>query len=108
MSKISFPQGVGVTLRLDHIDTILETKPDLPYLEIITENWFSDGPHHKKLEKNREDYDVLFHCVGMNIGGVDPLSKSYFKKVVELKNKFQPKHISDHLCFQKHKNKESN
>jgi len=105
MNDLSFLQGVGVTLRLDHIDAILETKPDLPYLEIITENWFSDGPHHQKLEKLREDYEVLFHCVGMNIGGVDPLSESYFAKVNELKKKFEPRHISDHLCFQKHNNK---
>jgi uncharacterized protein (UPF0276 family) len=106
MSQLpSFLQGVGVTLRLDHIDAILDTKPKLPYLEIITENWFSDGPHHKKLEKLREDYNILFHCVGMNFGGLDSLDDNYFKKVKELSDKFQPYHISDHLCFQKHNNR---
>ncbi len=104
MSTNSHLKGAGVTLRLDHIDAILETKPELPYLEIITENWFSDGPHHKKLEKIREDYDILFHCVGMNFGGVDPIDEKYFKKVKELAKKFEPYHISDHLCFQKNKN----
>ena len=101
--KIKQISGVGINLRLEYIDDVLENLPDLPFLEIIVDNWLSLGPHHKKLEKLRSHYDISFHCVGMNLGGVDDLDYSYLKKILELKNKFNPIHISDHACFQTHR-----
>ena len=92
-----------MNLRLPWLDMILEQKPDLPCLEIIVDNWLSPGPHHSKLEKVREDYPILFHCVGMNIGGEDPLDLEYLAKIRELKNRYEPVHLSDHLCFQRHR-----
>lgn len=95
--------GVGLNLRLDFIDEIVEQKPDIPFFEIIADNWFSTGPHHAKLEKIRQDYPIYFHCVGMNLGGYDKLNTAYIKKIKELAKRFEPLHISDHLCFQTHK-----
>lgn len=96
--------GVGLNLRLENIDEILEQKPKLPFLEIIVDNWFSLGPHHKKLDKIRQDYNLSFHCVGMNICGADPIDIKYLETLKELKNKYQPMHISDHLCMTAHEN----
>lgn len=95
--------GVGLNLRLDFIDDIVEHKPDIPFFEIIADNWFSTGPHHAKLERIRKDYPIYFHCVGMNLGGYDRLNTKYIKKIKELAARFEPLHISDHLCFQTHK-----
>ena len=95
-------QGVGINLRLEFLDDILRESPSLPFLEIIVENWFSPGPQHKKLEELRENYEISFHCVGMNLGGEDELNWDYLKKVKDLKEKYCPKHLSDHLCFQAH------
>lgn len=96
-------KGVGLNLRLDFIDEIVEQKPDVPFFEIIADNWFSTGPHHEKLLKIRQDYPIYFHCVGMNLGGYDQLNTKYIKKIKELADRFEPLHISDHLCFQTHK-----
>lgn len=95
--------GVGLNLRLEFIDNIIKHKPDIPFFEIIADNWFSTGPHHAKLEEIRKDYPVYFHCVGMNLGGYDRLNTKYIKKIKELAARFEPLHISDHLCFQTHK-----
>lgn len=95
---------VGLNLRLEFIDEVLDQKPKIPYFEIIVDNWFSTGPHHKKLLELRKNYDLLFHCVGMNLGGFDPLNLSYIKKIKELVQIYQPRHISDHICFQTHNN----
>ncbi len=92
--------NLGFNLRTEFIDEVLEYKPKVSYLEVIIDNWFTDGPHHQKLLKLREDYEILFHCVGMNLAGVDEINKPYLQKIQDLKLKFQPKHISDHLCFQ--------
>ncbi|OUR99659.1 hypothetical protein A9Q84_01150 [Halobacteriovorax marinus] len=92
--------GAGLNLRLDYIDEFLELMPEVPFVEVITDNWHSDGPHHKKLEKIRENYPVSFHCVSMNLAGVDPINSKYLLKTKELMDKFQPFQISDHLSFQ--------
>lgn len=93
-------KGVGLNLRLDYIDEFLELKPSVPFIEVILDNWHSEGPHHKKLEKIRQDYEVSFHCVAMNIAGVDPVNSKYLLKTKELMDKFQPFQVSDHLSFQ--------
>ena len=94
-------RGVGINLRLEYIDEFLEASPDIPFVEIILDNYHSDGPHHKKLERVREKYPVSFHCVGMNLGGTDEVNEIYLQKTKELIAKFEPFQISDHLCLQK-------
>ncbi len=102
MNHTNTIQGVGCNLRLEFIDDFLSQKPNVDFLEIIVENWFDDGSHHKKLEQLRQDYPLSFHCVGMNIAGIDSINYDYLKKVNNLKNKYQPFHLSDHLCLQAH------
>lgn len=91
---------MGINLRPELLDEIIRKEPDFPFLEIIVDNWFSPGPHHQKLLKLRERYDLFFHCVGMNLGGIDPIDTGYLSKVKELSSIYNPIHISDHLCFQ--------
>lgn len=100
--KTTSHKGVGLNLRLENIDEILSSKPELDILEVIVENWFSPGPHHKKLEVLRADYEISFHCVGMNIAGVSELNLNHIKRVKELRDKFEPIHVSDHLCMTAH------
>ena len=92
----------GLNLRLELIDEFLSHRPSLSCLEIIAENFFTIGGHHRKLEQLRRDYDISLHCLGMNIGGVDPLDTGYLAKVKELATKFEPIHISDHLSVERH------
>lgn len=97
-------RGVGLNLRLEFIDEFLERSPEVDFVEIIVDNFHSQGPHHEKLLKVRELYDLSFHCVGMNLAGTDELNTSYLSAVKELMNKYEPFLVSDHLCFQKNKN----
>jgi uncharacterized protein (UPF0276 family) len=92
--------GVGINLRLDYIDELLEKKPKIDFLEIIADNWLSDGPHHKKLEEVRKDYEISFHCVGMNLCSEDKLNLDYLGKMKSLIEKYQPFQVSDHLSVQ--------
>lgn len=98
----SAPLQLGLNLRLEYIDALLATRPPLSCLEIIAENFFTLGAHHQKLEKLRADYELTLHCLGMNIAGVDPIDTDYLKKIVELREKFTPLHISDHLSVERH------
>ncbi|SMF64868.1 DUF692 domain-containing protein [Pseudobacteriovorax antillogorgiicola] len=91
--------GVGLSLHLDQIDEFLASGANLPYVEVVADNWLSPGPHHKKLEQIRQDYDILFHCVSGNLGGLDPIDLDYWQAIQSLRKRYQPKHVSDHLCF---------
>jgi uncharacterized protein (UPF0276 family) len=91
--------GMGLGLRFDHFDEIIESKPKTPWFEVIVEDFLSEGPHHKKLEKLREDYPIALHSIGLNLGGVDAFDIDHLNKFKEIYQRFEPNWISDHLCW---------
>lgn len=92
--------GMGLGLRKDHYQYILENKPSIDWFEILTENYLVDGgtPLYY-LEKIRENYPIVMHGVSLSIGSLDPLDTNYLNKVKKLAGRIQPKWISDHLCW---------
>ena len=93
-------QGCGIGLRLDHFEKIEETKPDVPWFEVLSDNYLLEGTMQRNyLRKFRHDYPVTFHGVGMSIGSTEPLNQDYLKRLKQLKEEIQPAWISDHLCW---------
>ena len=93
-------QGCGIGLRLEHFDEIEEQKPDIPWFEILSDNYLIEGTSQREyLYKFRENYPVTFHGVGLSIGSTDPLNMDFLKSLKKLKNEIQPAWISDHLCW---------
>lgn len=96
-----FPiQGVGIGLRTEHLPHILENRPNVPWFELVTENFLHQGEravYH--LEKIRELYPVTFHGVSLSIGSTDPLNQSYLNDLKKFIDRFEPAWISDHLCW---------
>lgn len=92
--------GTGIGLRHCHIEDILRNKPDVPWFEILADNHLEPGgPVKQALETIRQDYAFSFHCVGMSLGGTDPLDVDYFKRVSRLIQTLEPELVSDHLSF---------
>ncbi|MDH3977106.1 MAG: DUF692 domain-containing protein [Gammaproteobacteria bacterium] len=98
---ISTPiENTGIGLRAQHYRDILEKKPDIPWFEVLSENYLSAGGlalHH--LEQIRERYPVTLHGVGMSLGSTDPLNRDYLKKLKSLAERIEPAWISDHLAW---------
>jgi len=93
-------QGCGIGLRLDHFDKIDETKPEVPWFEVLSDNYLLEGTMQRDyLRKFRHNYPVTFHGVGMSIGSTEPLNQDYLKRLKQLKEEIQPAWISDHLCW---------
>lgn len=92
--------GAGVGLRSAHYQTVLETLPDVPWFEALTDNYMGNGglPLHY-LEKIREHYPITFHGVGLSLGSLDPLDNRYIQKLKERIKRYQPSLVSDHLCW---------
>jgi hypothetical protein len=92
--------GVGIGLRSEHYQTILENRPGTPWFEVLIDNYMvAGGLSLYHLEKVCKHYPVSFHCVGLSLGSADPINKHYLDKLRRLAERFGPVHISDHLAW---------
>ncbi|MEZ5452457.1 MAG: DUF692 domain-containing protein [Thiothrix sp.] len=100
MSVSSQITGCGVGLRFQHIDRIVDEKPPIPWLEILTDNYLLPGSVQQDyLLEIAEHYPLTFHGVGMSLGSTDPLDQEYFRRVKTLVDRVNPAWVSDHLCW---------
>jgi uncharacterized protein (UPF0276 family) len=97
---IAAPLGYGLGLRVEHYDAILETRPPLDWLEILSENYFAEGGRPLRyLDQFRERYPLAMHGVSLSIGSSDPLNPDYLRRLKSLARRVEPAWISDHLCW---------
>jgi uncharacterized protein (UPF0276 family) len=92
--------GFGLGLRTDHYEQVLNDRPDIDWLEIISENYMIDGgkPLHY-LDRIRELYPMVMHGVSMSIGSTAPLNLDYLADLKQLIERIEPEWVSDHLCW---------
>lgn len=91
---------MGISLRQEWVDPILATRPQLPWLEVIFEQWvFASEWELHRLERLRERHPLLLHCLSMNIGSSDPLDRDYFERVRAFADRFSVSAFSDHLSW---------
>ena len=96
----SIPAKAGIGLRSPHHQEILQKQPDIPWLEVHTENYFAEGGQTISfLEKISAMYPLSFHGVSLSLGSADGLNKSYLKKLKRVVDKFNPGLISEHLSW---------
>jgi uncharacterized protein len=101
MKRSDFPMlGYGVGLRRQHYSLVLETRPQVDWFEVISENFMvAGGRALEVLEGVRANYPIAMHGVSMSIGSTDPLNRSYLRQLHEVARRFEPAWISDHLCW---------
>jgi uncharacterized protein (UPF0276 family) len=92
--------GFGLGLRTDHYEQVLNDRPAVDWLEIISENYMIAGgkPLHY-LDRIRELYPMVMHGVSMSIGSTAPLNFDYLADLKQLIDRVQPEWVSDHLCW---------
>lgn len=99
-SKQTNNLGHGLGLRAPHIDHILETKPNVDWFEIVSENYMhTRGNHFEKLLAVRQHYPIAMHGVSLSIGSTDEFDQKYLASWKELINIIEPTQVSDHLCW---------
>ena len=95
--------GVGVGLRHEHLADIVAQQPDVPWFEVLVDNWMVQGGLDRSaLHGIAEQYPLAFHGVNLNLGGVDPLDWDYLKAIRELMRDCQVVHYSEHACFSRY------
>jgi uncharacterized protein (UPF0276 family) len=92
--------GFGLGLRSEHYEAVLQQRPPIDWLEIITENYLVPGgkPVYY-LDRIREHYPIVMHGVSLSIGSTDPLDLNYLQQVKAFADRIEPVWLSDHLCW---------
>ncbi|HVH43776.1 MAG TPA: DUF692 domain-containing protein [Labilithrix sp.] len=92
--------GVGLGLRWEFIDEILEQKPALAFVEISPENYMGRGGYYdESLERAKDIWPIVTHGLTMSVGGVDPLREDYLAGLRRFLERTGSPWHSDHLCF---------
>lgn len=79
---------------------LLETHPDVGWLEVHSENFFGDGGAPiQYLLRAREDYPVSLHGVGLSLGSSDALDTTHLSRLARLIDTVEPALISEHLSW---------
>lgn len=96
-------KGVGLGLRHRHFKEFIDNKPDVPWLEVHTENFLSkDSTPSKYLAEISENYPISAHCVGMSLGSASthcPIREKHLQKIKHTIDWLQPIMVSDHLSW---------
>jgi hypothetical protein len=92
--------GVGLGLRWEIVDALLERLPAIDFLEVSPENYMGRGGYYRSaLARARDHYPIVTHGLTMSLGGFDPLGDAYLRDLAAFLREMGTPWHSDHLCF---------
>ena len=92
--------GFGVGLRAPHYQAFLNSRPEVDWLEVHTENYLARGGFDAHvLQQLRGHYPISLHGVGLGIGSARGFSEAHLAAVGELVRRIEPMLVSEHLCW---------
>ncbi len=93
------PPAAGIGLRFQHHQAVLETRPDVAWLEVHTENYMGGGPAIRTLEAIRRNYPISLHGVGLSLGSSQRLDAVHLGRIGEVVRRIEPGLVSEHLSW---------
>jgi uncharacterized protein (UPF0276 family) len=95
------PNGIGIGLRIDLAQELLERKPkQVRWLEIHPENYMNRGGRYPALLRDAlETWPITTHGLTNAFGNLEPAGADYLKPLRELIHEIGSPWHSDHLCF---------
>lgn len=93
-------KNVGIGLRHCHFGDVIDGKPDVPWFEVHTENFFNlHSIAAQKLRKVRENYSLSAHGVGLSLGSSDQISEKHLQNIKNFISEFSPDLVSEHVSW---------
>jgi len=93
------PAKVGIGLRFQHHEAVAETRPDVAWLEVHTENYMGGGTPLRYLEDIRRDYPISCHSVGLSLGSSEGVDTAHLERVRRTVERIEPALVSEHLSW---------
>lgn len=93
-------QLVGLGLRPQHYEYVLEKNPDVGWFEVHSENFFfPQSPPRFYLKQIRRNYPISLHGIGLSLGSADLPCKAHLTQLKALIQEVDPFLISEHLSW---------
>jgi uncharacterized protein (UPF0276 family) len=96
-SPISAKAGIG--LRFQHHQAVFDSKPDVAWMEIHTENYMGGGTALRYLDAVRRDYPISLHGVGLSLGSAEGLDLAHLERIRQVTERIEPVLMSEHIAW---------
>jgi uncharacterized protein (UPF0276 family) len=93
------PAKAGIGLRFQHHQAVLDTRPDVAWMEVHTENYMGGGTPLRCLEAIRRDVPISLHGVGLSLGSAEGLDQAHLERVRRVAERIEPGLMSEHLAW---------
>ena len=99
-STVAVAVSGGIGWRHPHYGELLESLPDLGFIEVHSENFFAEGGAAlATLGQARSHYPVSLHGVGLGLGSACGIDSWHLDQLARLVAHIEPVRVSDHACF---------
>ena len=95
----SIPAQAGIGLRFPHHRLVAETRPNIAWFEVHTENYMGGGTPLRYLDAIRRDYPISLHGVGLSLGSAASLDAAHLERVRDVVARIEPGLVSEHLSW---------
>ncbi|HVR93576.1 MAG TPA: DUF692 domain-containing protein [Casimicrobiaceae bacterium] len=93
------PAKAGIGLRFQHHQAVVDTRPDVAWLEVHTENYMGGGTPLRYLDAIRRDYPISLHGIGLSLGSADELDLVHLERIRRVVERIEPGLVSEHLAW---------
>src|SRR5215469_4474961 len=84
------PAKAGIGLRFQHHQAVLDARPDVPWMEVHTENYMGGGSAIRCLETIRRDIPISLHGVGLSLGSAEGLDSAHIDRICQVAERIEP------------------
>jgi uncharacterized protein (UPF0276 family) len=102
-TKLSYaspiPAQAGIGLRFQHHQAVVESTPDVAWMEVHTENYMGGGTPLRYLETVRRDYPLSLHGVGLSLGSAEGLDLAHLERIRQVAQRIEPALMSEHIAW---------
>jgi uncharacterized protein (UPF0276 family) len=95
----SIPAKAGIGLRFQHHQAVLDTRPDVAWMEVHTENYMGGGSPIRCLEAIRRDIPISLHGVGLSLGSAQGLDSAHIDRICQVAERIEPALVSEHIAW---------
>lgn len=94
------PNKVGISLKPQHYQEILDTQPDIGWFEVHPENYMGAGglPHYF-LSEISQHYPISMHGVGLSLGSANGIDDQHLDALADVVKRHNPAQVSEHLAW---------
>src|SRR4029077_659529 len=93
------PAKAGIGLRFQHHQAVLDTQPDVAWMEVHTEDYMGGGTPLKYLDAIRRDTPISLHGVGLSLGSAEGIDPAHLERIRKVGERIEHGLVSEHIAW---------